>query len=114
MPAQQQLTGSPLPCAAQTIFFIEGGGQTGYDTNWGNGFVTDPALITQYKLSNANPFFTTLLTKPYRDQVGAGPPGRGCWHGICVQVCCWLRPGRGPSMRLLSHCHTAAEREEEA
>ncbi len=54
---------------AQTIYFIEGGGQTGYDTCWGNGFVTDYNLINQYGLSDPNPFFQTLLTKPYRNKV---------------------------------------------
>jgi hypothetical protein len=35
--------------------------------------VTDPALITQYRLSDPNPFFTVLLTKPYRNQVVISP-----------------------------------------
>ena len=58
-----------LPPPLQTIFFIEGGGQTGFDTCWGNGFVTDYNLINQYGLSDPNPFFQTLLTKPYRNKV---------------------------------------------
>ena len=58
-----------MPPPLQTIYFIEGGGQTGFDTCWGNGFVTDYNLINQYGLSDPNPFFQTLLTKPYRNKV---------------------------------------------
>lgn len=35
----------------------------------GNGFITDANIIRRYGLSNANPFFTALLAKPYADQV---------------------------------------------
>jgi hypothetical protein len=49
-----------------TIFFINGAGQTGFKINWGNGFCTEPALIQQYGLSDPNPFFKALLSKPYR------------------------------------------------
>lgn len=55
------------------IFFIEGGGQTGFNTNWGNGFVTDKSLIQQYGLSDPNPFFQALLTKPYANRTVIAP-----------------------------------------
>lgn len=39
----------------------------------GNGFVTDPAIIKEYGIHDANPFFTTLLSKPYLDSVVISP-----------------------------------------
>lgn len=63
-----------LPNASQTLFFIEGTGQNGFPgTNWGDGFVTNRQFIQQYRLSDPNPFFQTLLTKPYLNQVGISP-----------------------------------------
>jgi hypothetical protein len=49
-----------------TIFFINGAGQGGCGSNWGDGFVTDAAIIQQCGLSDPRPFFSTLLNKPYR------------------------------------------------
>ena len=63
-----------IPNAAQTLFFVEGGGQLGLPgLNWGDGFVTDTSLIRQYGLSDPNSFFRTLLTKPYLNNVGISP-----------------------------------------
>lgn len=56
-----------------TIFFIEGTGQTGYHTNWGNGFVTDKAILSQYGLSDPNPFFAALMNRPYLGRVVISP-----------------------------------------
>lgn len=57
-----------------TIMMIEGCGQQGYPgLNWGDGFVTDPAYINRYGLSDPNPFLGNLLTKPYLDNVGMTP-----------------------------------------
>lgn len=39
----------------------------------GNGFVTDPAIIKEFGIHDANPFFTTLLSKPYLDNVVISP-----------------------------------------
>lgn len=35
----------------------------------GNGFITDWNLIKNYRLSDANPFFSALVDKPYVDRV---------------------------------------------
>jgi hypothetical protein len=35
--------------------------------------VTDPAIIKEYGIHDANPFFSTLLTKPYLDSVVISP-----------------------------------------
>ena len=63
-----------VPAAANTLFFIEGCGQTAFPgLNWGDGFVTDSSVISQYGLSDPNPFFQSLLQKPYLNQVGVAP-----------------------------------------
>ena len=52
------------------MFLIEGLGQQSYGAmNWGDGLITDPATISQFGLSDPNPFFRELLTRPYRGQV---------------------------------------------
>ncbi|GBF93230.1 glycoside hydrolase [Raphidocelis subcapitata] len=50
------------------LFMFEGTGQNGYGLNWGNGFITDSQIIQSRGLSDPNPFFKTLLTKPYVDR----------------------------------------------
>eukprot|EP00775_Hariotina_reticulata_P003248 gene3248-3524_t len=56
------------------IFFINGGGQGNYSgLNWGNGFVTDKKVIDEIFLSDANPFFQALMSKPYLDRVVISP-----------------------------------------
>lgn len=49
----------------RAIYFIEGAGQQGFVTAWGDGFVTDGALIAQHNLSDPRPFFDVLLEKAY-------------------------------------------------
>lgn len=62
------------PNGTDTLFFVEGTGQTAFPgLNWGDGFITNNTLIQQYGLSDPNPFFQTLLTKPYLNNVGVGP-----------------------------------------
>lgn len=56
-----------------TLFFAEGGGQLGFAQNWGDGFVTDDTVIAQYGLSDPKPFFNTVLTRPYANQVIISP-----------------------------------------
>ena len=56
-----------------TLFFIEGGGQLPYSMCWGDGFVTNKSIIAANGLSDPNPFFQTLLTKPYLDNVVVSP-----------------------------------------
>jgi hypothetical protein len=41
--------------------------------NWGNGFVTDKALIEEWKITDANPFFQALMERPYLDRVVISP-----------------------------------------
>lgn len=56
------------------IFVVEGAGQGAYaGLNWGNGFVTDNDIIKEFGIHDANPFFTTLLTKPYLNNVVISP-----------------------------------------
>lgn len=55
------------------LFFIEGSGQGGAGANWGDGFVTNQALIQQNGLSNPNSFFQSLASKSYLNQVVLSP-----------------------------------------
>ncbi|CAL5222764.1 g5176 [Coccomyxa viridis] len=56
-----------------TLFFVEGCGQLGFSMCWGDGFVTDPGVIAQYGLTDPKPFFNTVLTRPYANQVVISP-----------------------------------------
>ena len=44
-----------------------------HPTAGGNGFVTDPATIRANGISDANPFFRSLMGKPYLDRVVISP-----------------------------------------
>ncbi len=48
------------------LFLIEGAGQSGFAMNWGDGIAADPALISQFGISDTNPFFKALMQKPYQ------------------------------------------------
>lgn len=61
------------PIVPNALFFVEGTGQGGIQANWGDGFCTNPQIISQYGLSDPNPFFQALLTKPYLNQVIISP-----------------------------------------
>lgn len=61
------------PINKQVLFFIEGTGQGGIDANWGDGFATNPQLISQYGLSDPNAFFKALAEKSYANQVVISP-----------------------------------------
>jgi len=63
------------------LYFVEGTGQGGIQANWGDGFATDPALLSQYGLSDPNPFFTALMAKPYRNRVVLSP--HVSWNHPC-------------------------------
>ena len=52
---------------------MQGGGQSSFVTAWGDGFVTNPDIISANGLSDPRPFFETLSTKPYLDRVCAAP-----------------------------------------
>jgi hypothetical protein len=41
--------------------------------NWGNGFVTDKALIDEWQITDANPFFQALMERPYLERVVISP-----------------------------------------
>ena len=57
-----------------TLFLIEGSGQSWQGAmNWGDGFITDQNLISQRGMSNPNPFFISLLSKPYLNNVVIAP-----------------------------------------
>jgi aryl-phospho-beta-D-glucosidase BglC (GH1 family) len=56
------------------VYFVEGGGQVAFNgVNWGNGFVTNKTQIQLYGISDANPFFRALMTKPYLSRVVIAP-----------------------------------------
>jgi len=55
------------------LFLVSGTGQTRFGLNWGNGFITNPATLQQYNLSDPNPFFRELVRRPYLDRVVLGP-----------------------------------------
>ena len=40
---------------------------------WGDGFITDPAIIAQTGASDPNPFFVSLLGRPYLDNIVIAP-----------------------------------------
>lgn len=61
------------PINSQVLFFIEGTGQGGIGANWGDGFATDPTLVSQNGLSSPKAFFDALMTKPYLNQVVISP-----------------------------------------
>ena len=52
---------------------MEGAGQVGQAICWGNGFITDPAFIASTGISDPNPFFQELLTRPYAGSVVINP-----------------------------------------
>lgn len=68
---------STTVCAPQvsptTLFFVEGCGQLGYAMCWGDGFVTDPATISAFGLTDPKPFLNAVLTRPYANQVVISP-----------------------------------------
>jgi len=65
---------APAQISPTTLFLIQGSGQTYYGAmNWGDGFITDRPLITATGMSDPNPFFLELLTKPYLNNVVISP-----------------------------------------
>ena len=60
----------------RAIYFIEGTGQSGFVTAWGDGFVTDETIISQNGLSDPKAFFDRLSTMPFLDRVS--PQGLPC------------------------------------
>lgn len=64
---------SATQISPSTLFFIEGVGQLGYAMCWGDGFVTDPYLIQNFGLTDPRPFFNTMQTKSYKNNVVISP-----------------------------------------
>jgi aryl-phospho-beta-D-glucosidase BglC (GH1 family) len=56
-----------------TLFLVEGTGQTNMKLNWGDGFVTDISTIRKYDIDDASVFFERLSTKPYRNNLVISP-----------------------------------------
>eukprot|EP00891_Asterochloris_glomerata_P009180 jgi/Astpho2/9180/fgenesh1_pg.00137_%23_8_t len=59
-----------------TLFMIQGCGQAQARlvNNWGDGFVTDPVVLAATPgASDPNPFFRSLMGRPYLDQVVIAP-----------------------------------------
>jgi hypothetical protein len=52
---------------------LQGGGQEKVGSNWGDGFVTDPAVLQERSLSDPNAFFSALVKKPYSNRVVLSP-----------------------------------------
>ena len=55
------------------LYVLEGCGQANLAKNWGDGMAVDERLVRERGLSDPNPFFRALLTRPYLSQVIAGP-----------------------------------------
>jgi hypothetical protein len=72
----------------QVLFMFEGTGQNILGLSWGNGFVTDINVINSRGLSDPNPFFQRLLSRPYVDKVCA------CVF-VCLCVCVCVGGGGG-------------------
>lgn len=66
----------------RAIYFVEGAGQVGFVTAWGDGFVTNGDIINANGLSDPRPFFQRLLAKPYVGRV------RSLSFGLKSAVCC--------------------------
>lgn len=48
---------------------VAGTGQNMFGLNWGNGFITNQAIIASRGLSDPNSFFQDLIRKPYLNSV---------------------------------------------
>ena len=75
-------------CMAQTLFAIEGTGQTGLGANFGDGYNT--ASAASGAAANPNPFFQELLTKPYRGDALCTLNSTGCALGHGRAALCLL------------------------
>ena len=57
-----------------TLFFIQGSGQSWSGAMcWGDGFITERSKIAATGMSDPNPFFLQLITKPYVYNVVISP-----------------------------------------
>ena len=76
-----------------TLFLIEGTGQSWSGAMcWGDGFITDRKKIDASGMSDPNPFFLQLITKPYVYNVVIAPHyyppsishSTACYTGTCL------------------------------
>ncbi|KAF6265117.1 glycoside hydrolase superfamily [Scenedesmus sp. NREL 46B-D3] len=62
---------------ADALYLLQGSALSAtrhrYGLSSGDGFVTDPAIIQQYSLSDPKPFLNELLQRPYRGRVMLAP-----------------------------------------
>ncbi len=63
----------------RAIYFIEGTGQSGFVTAWGDGFVTNKGVISQNGLSDPTAFFDRLSTMPFLNRVSLPPVHTAAW-----------------------------------
>lgn len=71
--AAPAVTDSCVQCVRLPAPTLQGSGQEKAGTNWGDGFVTDKAVLAEKSLSDPNEFFTALVAKPYRNRVVLSP-----------------------------------------
>jgi hypothetical protein len=56
------------------LMLVEGCGQLGtVAMNWGDGYATDAAIVKAGGVDDARPFFETIMTKPYANNVVISP-----------------------------------------
>ena len=88
----------------RAIYFIEGAGQQNFVTAWGDGFVTDAAIISENRLSDPRPFFDALLKKACVNRVrshlimhlfgkACGPPSKESGAPPHFHGSVWLKGG---------------------
>jgi hypothetical protein len=65
---------STICCAVAMLENNAGTGQNKFGLNWGNGFITDRAVINKRGLSDPNAFFSALVKKPYHHKVRRAYP----------------------------------------
>jgi aryl-phospho-beta-D-glucosidase BglC (GH1 family) len=58
---------------SRLLFMVEGTGQTSWNLNWGDGFVSDDKMVSKHGISDASAFFDQLIRKPYRNNVIISP-----------------------------------------
>ena len=75
MDALYEMAGDAVYAAnPSALMLFEGTGQLGtVAMNWGDGFATDPAVVTAGGVQSAQPFFNMVLSKPWAANVVISP-----------------------------------------
>ena len=63
----------PAQISPTTLFFVEGCGQLSFAMCWGDGFVTDPNLISSLGLTDPSQFFNQVVGQPYFNNIVVSP-----------------------------------------